>query len=191
MYILLLSFVTVPFLYEVTKYPEIMTHLSLWTWMLHICSFYSYLYSSDVDNSVILTASVIGSRYIYYAYIFSLLVNPYLEYDLINESRPLWKDKYIWTLARSIYYHGLPYFASYYYDSFYQLNNNGILMYVFILFIYLVSGMILKCFNNYMLSPYHIYITTNNNRNIVISELGFILVQTLLLLRIICLNLKT
>ena len=190
MNLLIVSFVTIPFFYEIVTYPETLTHLSFWTWFLHICSCWYSLFITDIDNSILLTSSVIGSQYVYFGYIFSLLVNPYLEYDLINSKRYLWKDQYLWTLFRSMYYHGIPYIFSYYYADQYELNNTGIYVYVSILFFYLICGLLLKCFNNYMLSPYHIYITTNSNKNIVISETGYILIQTLILLRVIYLNLK-
>ena len=181
-------FFTLPFLSDVAKYPETLTHVSLWTWLLHIFSVISYLY--NLNHNILFSASIIGSRYIYYGYLFSLLINPNLEYDLVTSQRQGWEVTPYKTVIRSVYYHVLPYILSFLYIDSFKFDNRGIILYISILASYNIIGIILKSLNNYALSPYNIYILTNSNKYIVISELGFIICQMIILLRIIYSNVQ-
>ena len=75
-------FLIPPLLYELlfkdTKY-----HLTFWTWFFHIIS--SNFIQNNIFKNLLFTASYFGSYFILFGYISCLIINPYLEYDLVKK----------------------------------------------------------------------------------------------------------
>jgi hypothetical protein len=166
-------FLIPPLLYELlfedTKY-----HLTFWTWFFHIISYNFIL--NNIFKNLLFTASYFGSYFILFGYISCLIINPYLEYDLVKKKRNGYTDFNLW--FRSFYFHLLPVLIVEFSKIYFKFDIRGIYLYLCLPFTHLLYS---KLNQSNLKSAYKIYIKTESNKNLKVNELSFIFIQVCIL----------
>jgi len=157
------------------------THLTLWTWNLHMIAQLRRVYIKDKTSVSFLVASFIGSYCVLFGYIAILIMNPKLEYSLAPDKNSL----NIW--LRSGILHLLPCIVS----TQSVLNKIPKSKYVYLYYLcvpifHLVIGAITS---NPNFDAFKIYVDIPNiehSNKYNISKSLFIIISTVIMLLTVC-----
>ena len=148
------------------------SHLTLWTWMYHGLAYGSKHLKNRVIKEVCVLTSCIGSFCILNAYMFTLLLNPTLEYDLFRKTNNYDESTFathvhvkIW--LRSIILHVLPVLYSYrviqkWKDKFKGLSSQYNYLYLSVPLVHIVTGIMYKYVTGK--DDFNAFFISSNNR---------------------------
>lgn len=98
-YVLLISWVADVY----ASKAAVLDHLTLWSWTLHTLYFELYLPASPTLAKVLHGPSFTGAHALFFMYVWTMIANPNMEFDLAPPGRAAWL-----VYARALYMHLFP-----------------------------------------------------------------------------------